>query len=62
LDVGYALKAVGLNCSSVYLFFFKKNIFKKILNFKFFYFFKINIFLVFLDHFDVIILKIIFKK
>ena len=32
---------------------------KKIKNF---YFFKINIFLIFLNHFDMFILKIIFKK
>jgi hypothetical protein len=46
----------------VCLFLCFKNIFKKIKIFYFFSLLQINIFLVFLDHFDTLITKIIFKN
>ena len=49
---------------NIYIFFFYvlKIFLKKINFFLFFYFFQINIFLVFLGYFDALISKIIFKK
>jgi hypothetical protein len=44
------------------LFLLFKNVFKKFKFYLFFYLLQINIFLVFLDHFDALISKIIFKK
>jgi hypothetical protein len=46
----------------VCLFLYLKNIFEKIKIFLFFFLLQFNIFLLFLDHFNKLISKIIFKK
>jgi hypothetical protein len=53
---------VHMGSHVLFVFAFQKCFLKKLKLFLFFYLLQINIFFVFLDHFDVLISKIIFKN
>jgi hypothetical protein len=53
---------VHMGSHVLFVFAFQKCFLKKLKLFLFFYLLQINIFLVFLDHFDALISKIIFKN
>jgi len=61
-DIKFQHRSIKLKTSNLVCFCVLKIFLKKINFFYFFSLLQINIFLVFLDHFDALISKIIFKK